>query len=408
MTHDLRVSHNKLKDYSVNLENKVRARTLSLTEEKKKLKKINNKLTESEQKFRSYIDKAPDGIFVINKNGAFIEANNSSLLFIGCSEEDLKKIKFFDIICDKDVPQIKKHLETVLKLGQAEDDVLYKRRGDNVEGDSCGRYFNVSSVKLSGDLILVFVKDITKEKEVDKAKTEFVSLASHQLRTPLSAINWYSEMLLAGDGGKLTKDQRKFSEEISASNKRMVELVNSLLNVSRLEMGTFIIDPEPTNVVEIMESVIKEQIPMIVSKKIEVKKKISSDIPIINSDPKLLRIVFQNLVSNAVKYTSENKSLYVEISLDKKKKSIYIKVQDEGYGIQKNQQDRIFSKLFRADNVKKKNTEGTGLGLYIVKAIVAHAGGNIWFESEENKGTIFHLMLPLKGMKAKKGDRSLS
>lgn len=249
-------------------------------------------------------------------------------------------------------------------------------------------------------------RDVTKEKQVDKAKTEFVSLASHQLRTPLSAIGWYAEMLLDGDAGKINKEQKLYLEEIYRGNQRMVELVNALLNTSRLELGTFIIEPQETDLKFLAEDVIKEQQPSISAKKLLFKSSFAKNLPKIKVDPKLTRIVFQNLLSNAVKYTPEGGR--VELSLNLEKTAISLSVKDTGYGIPKAQQDKIFEKLFRADNVKALDTEGTGLGLYLVKSIIEKSGGRISFESEEGRGTIFEVKIPLSGMKAKAGTKQLS
>ena len=237
-------------------------------------------------------------------------------------------------------------------------------------------------------------RDITKEKEIDKAKTEFVSLASHQLRTPLSTISWYTEMLLAGDAGKLNLEQTKYLDEVYRGNQRMISLVNALLSVSRMDLGTFILEPEPTNVAELIKNVVIEQMPQIDRKKIKLVSKIEKDIPLVQADPKLLIMVIQNLLSNSVKYTKEGGKIEISLSLDLPKKVLIFKISDNGYGIPKNQQAKIFTKLFRADNVRGKDTEGTGLGLYIVKAIIDNSGGKVWFESEEDKGTIFYVTLP--------------
>lgn len=257
--------------------------------------------------------------------------------------------------------------------------------------------------KISGFSAISF--DVSKEKQIDRAKTEFVSLASHQLRTPLSSVNWYSEMLLAGDAGKLTPEQKNFVQEIYIGNQRMVELVNSLLNVSRLELGTFAVDPEPVNLIKSAEDIIKELQPMIKEKKTKISFNYDKKLPLLEADPKLIRIIFQNLLSNSVKYTAEGG--LVDLTINKDDKNILIKVADNGYGITKSQQDKIFDKLFRADNVKAKDTEGTGLGLYIVKSIIDQAGGKIKFESEENKGTTFFVELPLSGMQKKIGNKKI-
>jgi len=249
-------------------------------------------------------------------------------------------------------------------------------------------------------------QDITQRKEIDRAKTEFVSLASHQLRTPLSAIRWYSEMLLSKYVGELNDKQRQYVKEIYAGNLRMVELVNALLNVSRIDLGTFAVEPEPVNLVEICESVIMELTPQINEKQQTVERIFASAPQTYSADQKLIRIVFQNFLSNSVKYTQPGGHVVAEIST--REGSVYIRVSDNGYGIPKAQHGKIFEKLFRADNVRQKDTEGTGLGMYIVKAIVESSGGSIWFESEENQGTTFHVLMPLTGMTKKSGFKGLT
>ena len=266
----------------------------------------------------------------------------------------------------------------------------------------------ISPIMIESKLIgaIEIFRDITKEKEIDKAKSEFVSLASHQLRTPLSTINWYSEMLLAGDAGKINKEQKKYLDEIYTGNQRMVELVNALLNVSRLELGTFMVEPKPTDIIELAKSVVSGEEPNVFKRKINLIEKYDKKMPKLNVDPKLLRMVFQNLISNAVKYTPEKGK--IDFSIKKNKESVLITVADTGYGIPKKQQGEMFKKLFRADNIRALDTEGTGLGLYIVKSVVEHSGGKIWFESEENKGTTFYVELPLGGMEKKEGTKALS
>ena len=252
------------------------------------------------------------------------------------------------------------------------------------------------------------ILNVDRERAVDQAKTEFVSLASHQLRTPLSAVNWYTEMLMAGDAGKINKEQKKYLDEIYAGNQRMVELVNALLNVSRLELGTLVAEPVLTDLAKRADDVIKEQQSAIIARKTKFKAELAKDIPFVFLDPKLIRMVFQNLLSNAIKYTPEEGSVLFSLKLSEDKQSVHVTVADNGYGITKSQQDRVFTKLFRADNVREKDTEGTGLGLYIVKSVVEHSGGAIRFESEENKGTIFYVTFPIKGMKKKEGTKAIT
>ena len=259
---------------------------------------------------------------------------------------------------------------------------------------------------------VVIFRDITHEKDIDQAKSEFVSLASHQLRTPLSTISWYTEMLLDEDAGKLNDNQKSYLHEVYEGNRRMIDLVNALLNVSRIELGTFAVDPEQMSIVDISKSVLAEIKPDITAKNMNIVEKYDPKVPVINADPKLIRIIFQNLLTNAVKYTPAKGTITVEIKMDKPvptaiKEDIFITVADNGYGIPKNQQDKIFTKLFRADNIKPKVTSGTGLGLYIVKSIIEQANGKVSFESEENKGTTFKIVMPTSGMEKKLGAKGL-
>jgi len=253
---------------------------------------------------------------------------------------------------------------------------------------------------------VVIIRDVTRERKIDQAKTEFVSLASHQLRTPLSAINWYAEMILDEDVGKINQKQKKYLKSLYKANQRMISLVNSLLNVSRIELGTFVIEPEPVNFVKVAESIVEELKHQLDEREIKLNKKYDSDLPLVKVDKKLLRIILQNLLSNAIKYTPEKGSVSLEIK--KQSQNVLIVVKDTGLGIPKKEQSKIFTKLFRGENVVEKDTDGTGLGLYIVKEVVEQSGGKIWFKSEENKGTTFFVSIPLTGMKKKKGTKILN
>ena len=224
-------------------------------------------------------------------------------------------------------------------------------------------------------------------------------------------------MLLSGDLGPVAENQKKYFVEIYESNKRMIELVNALLNVSRIDLGTFAVEPEKMDLTEVAKGVVAELQPQIVFKKLTFIESYDPVVPVIQADPKLVRIIISNLATNAVKYTSTGGKGELGIRLTKAgeteggkqmvRDGILIKVGDSGYGIPEDQKDKIFTKLFRADNVKEKDTEGTGLGLYIVKSIVDAVDGMIWFTSVENQGTTFYVFLPLSGMPRKAGTKQL-
>lgn len=267
--------------------------------------------------------------------------------------------------------------------------------------------FTVTPIILEGKIagtIEVF-RDITKEKEVDRAKSEFVSIASHQLRTPLTIINWYVERLKE-HGNTADKKQSTYLEAIYHASARMVELINALLNVSRLELGTFIVELQQVRTEDIANQVLQDFQPAIENKKLIVEKHFPSSMRPLSADPKLLTIIFQNLLSNAVKSSANGGKIVLQIASDTK--GFSLRVTDNGYGIPKSQQSKIFTKMFRADNARNADPDGTGLGLYIVKSIIDVTGGEIRFESQENKGTTFFVSFPPSGMREKRGQKPLS
>jgi signal transduction histidine kinase len=236
-------------------------------------------------------------------------------------------------------------------------------------------------------------------EDLEQVKTDFVSLASHQLRTPLTSVNWYTELLLSGDAGPLNEAQHAYVEEIHNGNKRMVDMVNALLNVSRFDLGTFAVSLTPTDIIEMTNSILEEEKLKIEKKNITIVTHYPATPVIVSVDSSLMRILVQNLISNAVKYTPEKGTVTVEIILDTD--SFSVKVSDTGYGIPLDVQSKVFSKLFRAENIKDKDTDGTGLGLYMVKKIIDVSGGTISFESKPGN-TVFVVSYPVEGMKSSK------
>lgn len=250
--------------------------------------------------------------------------------------------------------------------------------------------------------------DITHLKEIDKMKTEFVSVASHQLRTPLTSMNWYMEMLLAGDAGEMNNAQLEYINEVYRGSKRMVKLVNELLNVSRLETGRLKIAPEPVDLVQFIQEIIAEAEKLPKAANVDIIFEKPDKIEKVMVDPSLFRQVVHNFVTNAIRYSPVDKRTSVEVKLEVAGDSYQISVRDHGIGIPKEAQKRIFEKFFRADNAVGASAEGSGLGLYIAKMVMDAVGGKIWFESEEGKGTTFFASFPVSGMKSKAGEKGLA
>ncbi|MBI3671174.1 PAS domain-containing protein [Candidatus Azambacteria bacterium] len=239
------------------------------------------------------------------------------------------------------------------------------------------------------------LRDISREKAISKTKSEFISVAAHQLRTPLSAIKWIFKMLMDGDVGALSKEQKEFLQKGYDSNERIIQLVGDMLNVARIEEGRFGYEFYYVDVIELIKKNIKTMGLKAEEKNIKLEFEGPKDeIKPIKIDPARIELVIQNLLDNALKYTQKNGNISVKI--EKADNSfVKISVKDSGVGIPKDQRERLFTKFFRGSNVIKMQTEGTGLGLFITRNIVKRHGGDIRVESESGSGTTFSFTLPL-------------
>ncbi len=231
---------------------------------------------------------------------------------------------------------------------------------------------------------------------IDNITSDFVSLASHQLRTPLSAIKWNTEILMMQkSGGKLNKKQLSYLREIYRSTERAISLVNDLLDVSRIQEGHIHLEYRPIKVEDVIAEIIDNFSTLIKSSQVSINLEIiNGPIPKIETDGEKLKRIIINLLSNSIKYTPAKGK--ISLSVAKNKNHIKISVEDSGVGIPKTDQIKIFAKFFRSPNVIRMVPDGTGLGLFIAKSLVVAMGGKIGFKSLEGKGTIFYFTLPLK------------
>jgi signal transduction histidine kinase len=234
-----------------------------------------------------------------------------------------------------------------------------------------------------------------REKILSRLKSEFISIAAHRLRTPLSIIKWVLKMVISGDVGKLKKGQKDMLEKGYRANERMIALVANLLDVARIEEGKFGYQFHYAQ----LEDIIKEQLKHfdLLAKEKNISlifRRPKQILPKIKMDPQKIALVLENLLENSLHYTNPKGS--VEIKIERRDPFLEVIVKDTGIGIPKKQMNRLFTKFFRGENVVRMQTEGTGLGLFIVKNIVERHGGKIWAESKEGKGTTMHFTLPLK------------
>jgi signal transduction histidine kinase len=253
--------------------------------------------------------------------------------------------------------------------------------------------FGVSGVTALIMTVGTFViRGVEKIAEANIMKSEFISIISHQLCTPLSAVKWNLEILEAEGDGKLSEKQKIFFGNVKKSNEKMLKLVGDLLEVIRIDQGKTIFNIKDTDLVPLAEEVIEDLGYLTNSKNVEIIKKFDADLPPARVDAKKMKIVMENLISNAVKYSRDGGR--VEVKLYPQKRKILFIIQDWGVGIPRYQHSRIFEKFFRSDNKSRYRTEGVGLGLYLVRAILEYFNGEIWFESEADKGSTFYVSLP--------------
>jgi signal transduction histidine kinase len=244
---------------------------------------------------------------------------------------------------------------------------------------------------ISGHFI---VQGFEKLAQANQMKSEFVSIVSHQLRTPLSGIKWTINLMTHQSAEKLSNEQLERLEMIKENNQRMINLVNDLLNVSRIEQGELGLKPEKVSLEKITQELIKEYTPLAKASNIQISLQLKQKLPLVLTDPQGIKLALSNLIDNALRYAKDKG--WVKINLIKKDNSIRCEVQDNGVGIPKEDQKKIFQKFFRSQNIMKYQTEGTGLGLFIAQAIIKASQGKMGFWSKEGKGSTFWFELPIK------------
>jgi signal transduction histidine kinase len=243
-------------------------------------------------------------------------------------------------------------------------------------------------------IAVIITRSFERLAQANRMKSEFVSVVSHQLRSPLSNLKWVIELVLSGRANSVSEKQLEYFKILKENSDRMRELVSDLLTVSRIEQGKFPLRKEKIFLDDLVKKIIKEVEIFARASNVKIEFKTEKKLPPILADPSQLKLVIENLLDNAIRYIKGKGK--VEIKLGKKDKDFYFEIKDNGVGIPESDQKYIFQKFFRSGNALRHQTEGSGLGLYIAKSIIEKSGGKIGFKSEENKGSTFWFILPIK------------
>lgn len=371
---------------------------------RQKIKDHADKSDLEKRKLEAILHSIGEGVFVVDRNGKILLINSMAKQLAGRTNDELldspfyKHLKFVNEEEKAIAMDFLRPVLTEASFVKTEQDVRFVPK----KGDFIHVSLAAAPIKKKSEVVgsVVVFADKTREYEVDKMKSEFISIASHQLRTPLTGIKWMVSLLLRGQAGKLGEKQLEFLRNIDSSNERMIQLVNDLLNVSRIESNKAKkLEKTACDLKKMIGDVLAEQQGIAQQLGISLVADTKASPSVVDADHDKLYQVVMNLANNAIKYSRKGGSVQVGYSLEKGEKDaafVKVSVRDSGIGIPKSQQGKIFQKFFRADNAVASVATGTGLGLYYVKMVIEAHGGRIWFDSVPDKGTTFYFTLPLK------------
>ncbi len=364
-------------------------------------------IEEERQRSNTIIVNFSDPIIFINDNNELTFFNSAAGRFLGLQEDDFgKKISGGNNFSLNNFKKlIRKKEYTIKEAGEIEG---YKRGGQvlHIKSGQEEKIFKIITRKVYGKNnnyygVLKIFNDLTREDAMNKLKSEFVSEAAHQLRTPLSAIKWILKMILDEDVGGLNKEQEEFMEKGYKSTEREIYLVENLLYVSRIEEGRFGYDLGDFNFLKVIDDGVEKVENQIDKKDLSFKIDKPTKLPNIYGDPQKLEMALYYILDNAVKYTPQSGTISLIVKWKKQEESLEVKIKDNGVGIPEEAQDKLFSKFYRAANVLRLQTGGNGLGLFIVRSIIEKHGGEVDIKSEEGKGTEVSFVIPTTKNKTK-------
>ncbi len=373
--------------------------TFDTTEDKHRIDALHEgkRVAESDRvRYSTLLDSIGEGLIVINEHGNIANANPSAAKMLGYEVGEMIGEWFPRVVealddSGRPVDPLDRPAIRSISDGRIISESVHYRRKD---GSTFPAAVTVSPVVIQGKplgTIEVF-RDLTQEHELDQAKEEFVSLASHQLRTPATGVKAYISMLLDGYAGTLTERQEEFLHKVFESNERQLQIVNDMLNVARADAGRIIPEMVSTNLSALVQDIIDEQRATIAERHQQLEIDMPASRVEVVMDPKLMRMVIENLVSNASKYTKENGMIRIRLLQTAQQVSLH--VVDSGVGIAQDDLPRLFRRFSRINNPLSTQRGGSGLGLYLAQTIVLLHQGRLSVESQLNVGTTFTVELP--------------
>lgn len=363
-------------------------------------KEVEFALQKSDQRFRSVTQATHDLVFDIDLVNSSIWFNESLQSEYGYPRSAMNKSLTWwtNRIHRDDRERVRTQIQDFLASNHQSWHTEHRfRKADGAYAIVRNRAFVLRDSNGKPERIIGSFLDITEAKRLDRAKDEFITLVSHQLRTPLTIIRLYGNMLSDGIAGKLSDGQQEYVGKITNASVRLIKLVGDILNISRLELNRIKIESSPTDPNLLVQLCIDELAPVATSKHAQISFEASKDIGLVPIDATVFSEITHNLVGNALRYLHDTGG-HIKISLKKERRGYLLSVADNGIGIPRAAQTHIFERFYRAKNAVNADGEGTGLGLYLVKLFTDTAGGKIWFESREGKGTTFFVLFPPEGM----------
>lgn len=365
---------------------------MEILEKSKELEKLVNDL----KIVQLSMDNAFAHVVITDENGSILYANKAAEEMTGFSKKEMLNKKPSLWGKQMSLPFYKNFWKIIKEDKENFNGEIINKRKNGELYEAEIRVSPVLDDKGEVKFFVALERDITQEKEINKAKSEFLSLAAHQLRTPLTTISLTTEILLRDIAGSMPQEGKKYLKSIFAEIKGMTEMITMFLNISRVELGKFPIEMKPVKLFEIIEKTVEEVLPQIKDKKINLKRNYKKNLPVVNLDTRIMRIILENFLSNAIKYSHKNGKILLEVR--ETNDLITIEVTDSGIGIPKKDQSKIFTKMFRAENVSKIKSNGSGLGLYLAKGLAEQSGYNISFKSKENEGATFTVTISRKNI----------